>query len=160
MTLQWLVNLYDSTRLSERDERKIKVWHDYQTKYRNEMVALQIKIIDAYEKAAVNGKHLKLNDAYGQLATYYLSVDKIKEAEVAARKQDPSKVVFLVFLYTIQGKCKEAETVLAQIDDKKAAKTQCLKWADVYCFQKIISENTRNKTNKWLENVPLVSLKN
>ena len=155
VTLQCLVNLYDSMRLNEQDERKIKVWNDYQTKYRNEMVALQIKIIDAYEKAAVNGKHPKLNEAYGQLATYYLSIDKIKEAEVAAKKQDTNKADFLVFLYAIQGKYKEAEGVLMGINDKKASKIQCSEWADVYYFQKIISENTRTKINKWLENVQI-----
>jgi hypothetical protein len=157
-TLLPLINLYDAMRLNEQNEQKIKLWTNNQAKYRHEMVELQIKIINAYEKAVVNGKHAKLSEAYAHLAMYYLSINKKKEAEIAAKKQDAHTAYFFMFLYLIQDKYKEAQSVLAEIMDKKAAKTYCSEWADGYFNQKIINNNTRNKINNWFETTDVITL--
>lgn len=157
-TLLPLINLYDSMRLMEKNEQKIKLWTNNQTKYRQEMVDLQLKIVNAYEKAAINGQHAKLNEAYEHLAVYYLSINNLKEAHIAAKKQLVNTADFLIFLQLIQDKYKEAEALLTEISDKTTTKHKCLQWTKDYFNQKVINNNTRNKINNWLEKPIIIGL--
>ncbi len=151
INLQNIIDIHDTLLLKEIFEGKIKVHKDIQNNCRNEMINLQNKIIAAYEQSTIKDKQGKLNAAYGNLAAYYLSLNKIKEAELVAKKQEINNAHFLIFIYTIQDKFNEAQLVFAKIGDKKAAKTHCLQWANDFYNQRIISYAIKSKINKWLE---------
>jgi tetratricopeptide (TPR) repeat protein len=158
INLQTIIDLHDTLLLKEIFENKIKVHKDIQNNCRNEMVELQNKIITALEKSTIKDKQGKLNEAYGNLAGYYLSLNKIKEAELVAKKQEINNAHFLIFIYSIQDKFNEAQLVLAKIGDKKAAKTRCLQWANDFYNQRIISWAIKTKINKWLETSTTIGL--
>jgi tetratricopeptide (TPR) repeat protein len=158
VTLQMFVERYDSLALKEIFEKKIKALRDTQSHYRHEKIEVQTKIVAAYEKATTKDKTAKLNEAYSNLAAYYLSVNKIKEAELIAQKQDYNAAHFLIFVYGIQDKFNEAQLVLAKIGDKKVAKTRCLQWANDFYNQKIITHDVKSKINKWFETSTTIGL--
>lgn len=157
-TLQIFVEHYDGLIGKEIFEKKIKALVDTQNNYRNEQIEVQIKLIAAYEKSTIKDKQTKLNAAYTQLATYYLSMKKIKEAELIAQKQDNNAAHFLVFIYGIQDKFNEAQIVLTKISDKKATKTRCSEWAEAFYNQKVISHAIKTKINKWFETSTAIGL--
>ena len=158
INLQNIIDIHDTLLLKEIFENKIKVHKDLQNNCRNEMVDLQNKIITAYEQSTIKDKQGKLNAAYGNLAAYYLLLNKIKEAELVAKKQEINNAHFLIFIYTIQDKFTEAQLVFAKIGDKKAAKTHCLQWANDFYNQRIISYAIKSKINKWLETPSTIGL--
>jgi Tfp pilus assembly protein PilF len=158
LNLQTIIDLHDTLLLKEIFENKIKVHKDIQNTYRNEMVEVQNKIITAYSQSTIKDKQGKLNEAYGNLAGYYLSLNKIKEAELVAKKQEINNAHFLIFIYSIQDKFKEAQLVLTKIGDKKAAKSHCLQWANDFYNQRIISYAIKTKINKWLETSTAIGL--
>ena len=158
INLQTIVGLHDTLLLKEIFENKIKVHKDVQNKYRNELVDVQNKIITAYEKSATKDKQGKLSAAYGDLAGYYLSLNKVKEAEAVAKKQEINNAHFLIFIYSIQDKFNEAQLVLTKTGDKKAAKSHCLQWANDFYNQRIISHAIKVKINKWLETSATIGL--
>jgi hypothetical protein len=157
--LQTIISLHDTLMLSEIFEKKLKAHKDIQNTYRNEMVEVQNKIVAAYtQSTTIKDKQAKLNDAYGNLAAYYLSLNKIKEAELVAQKQENNAAEFLIFIYGVQEKFKEAQSVFAKIGDKKAAKTHCTQWANDFYNQRIISYSIKAKINKWLESSTAIGL--
>jgi hypothetical protein len=149
--LQNIIALHDTLLIGQIFENKINAHKKIQTDCRTEMVNVQNKIIAALEKTTTKDKQAKLTEAYGNLAAYYLSLNKIKDAELVAQKQENSAAHFLIFVYGIQDKFTDAQAVLAKIGDKKMAKKQCLQWANEYYEQKIISWDIKTKINKWLE---------
>lgn len=157
-TLQMFFERYDSLASNEIFEKKIKALRDTQNNYRQEQIEVQIKIVNALEHATIKDKQIKLNTAYSHLAAYYLSVKKIKEAELIAQKQDNNAAHFLVFIYGIQDKYNEAQLVLTKISDKKATKIHCLQWANDFYNQKIITHDVKTKLNKWFDTSTAIGL--
>lgn len=157
-TLQLFYERYDSLATNEIFEKKIKALRDTQSNYRNEQIDVQIKLVNALEKTAIKDKQAKLNTAYSNLGAYYLSIKKIKEAELIAQKQDNNAAHFLVFIYGIQDKFNEAQLILTKISDKKTTKTRCLQWANDFYNQKIITHDVKTKLNKWFEKSTAIGL--
>ncbi len=157
-TLQFFVEHYDGLIGKEIFEKKIKALTDTQKNYRNEQIETQIKLIAAYEKSTIKDKQAKLNTAFSQLGAYYLSIKKIKEAELTAQKQDNNAAHFLVFIYGIQDKFNEAQVVLTKISDKKTTKTRCLEWANAFYNQGTISHAIKTKIDKWFETSTTIGL--
>jgi hypothetical protein len=149
--LQNIISLHDTLLIDQIFENKINAHKKIQNDCRNDMVAVQNQIIGALEKSNSKDKQAKLTQAYGNLAAYYLSLNKVKEAELVAQKQENSAADFLFFVYSIQDKFIEAQTVFSKIGDKKAAKSRCTQWANEFYNQKIISWDIKTKVNKWLE---------
>jgi tetratricopeptide (TPR) repeat protein len=149
--LQNIISLHDTLLIGQIFENKINAHKKIQTDCRTEMVNVQNKIIAALEKTTTKDKQAKLTEAYGNLAAYYVSLNKIKDAELVAQKQENSAAHFLIFVYGIQDKFTEAQAVFAKVGDKKTAKKLCLQWANEYYEQKVISWDTKTKINKWLE---------
>ncbi len=159
INLQTIIDFHDTLMLNEIFENKIKAHKLIQNNCRNEMVETQNKLIAGLEKSTIiKEKSTKLNVAYGNLAAYYLSLNMIKEAELAAQKQENNAADFLIFIYGVQEKFKEAQAIFAKISDKKAAKSQCLKWSNTFYNQKVISWDVKTKINKWLENSTAIGL--
>lgn len=157
-TLQLFYEHYDSLAANEIFEKKIKALRDTQNNYRNEQINVEIKRINALEKATIKDKQAKLNTSYSNLAAYYLSVKQIKEAELMAQKQDNNAAHFLVFIYSIQDKFNDAQLILTKISDKKTTKTHCLQWANDFYNQKVISYDVKTKLNKWFEKSTAIGL--
>ncbi len=157
-TLQLFYERYDSLASNEIFEKKIKALRDTQNNYRSEQIEVQIKRVNALEKVTIKDKQVKLNVAYSNLAAYYLSTKKIKEAELIAQKQDNNAAHFLVFIYGIQDKFNEAELVLTKISDKKTTKIYCSQWANDFYNQKIITYDVKTKLNKWFEKSTAIGL--
>lgn len=157
-TLQLFYERYDSLASNEIFEKKIKALRDTQNNYRQEQIDVQIKFVNALEKAIIKDKQAKLNTAYTHLAAYYLSIKKIKEAELIAQKQDNNAAHFLVFMYGIQDKFNEAQLVLTKINDKKTTKMRCLQWANDFYNQKVITHAIKTKLDKWFETSTAIGL--
>ncbi|MDZ7878379.1 MAG: tetratricopeptide repeat protein [Saprospiraceae bacterium] len=151
MALQHIISIRDTFLLPEIFENKILAHKKIQDNCRNELINTQNKIIAALEKSSSKDKQGKLNEAYGTLAAYYLTMNKIKEAEAVAQKQENVAAHFLLFVYSMEDKFTEAQSLFEKIGDKKSAKKRCSQWANDFYGQKIISWDTKTKINKWLE---------
>jgi tetratricopeptide (TPR) repeat protein len=156
INLQNSIDMHDSLLVGEIFEAKVLAHKAVQNNCRTEMLDVQNKLISAYEKSTLKDKAAKINAAYGNLAAYYLSLNKIKEAELTAQKQEGNAALFLVFVYAIQNKMSEAQLVLDKIIDKKAVKNQGIQWSNAFYRQQIISWDVKTKVNKWLENNNLI----
>jgi tetratricopeptide (TPR) repeat protein len=148
---QNIISFRDTFILPEIFENKILAHKNIQDKCRNGMVDVQNKIIATLEKSSMKDKQAKLTEAYGTLAAYYLTMNKIKEAEAVAQKQENSAAHFLVFVYGVEDKFTEAQAVFEKIGDKKSAKKRCSQWANDFYDKKIISWDVKTKITKWLE---------
>ena len=156
--LQNIISIRDTFLLPEIFESKILAHKKIQDNCRTGMIDVQNKIIAALEKASIKDKQAKLNEAYGTLAAYYLTMNKVKEAEAVARKQENSAAHFLLFVYGVEDKFTEAQAVFEKISDKKSAKKCCSQWANDFYNQKIISWDVKTKITKWLEATATIGL--
>jgi tetratricopeptide (TPR) repeat protein len=151
LALQNIISIRDTFILPEIFENKILAHKKIQDDCRLGMIDVQNKMIAALEKSSNKDKQSKLNEAYGTLAAYYLTMNKVKEAEAVAQKQENAAAHFLLFVYGVEDKFTEAQAVFEKIGDKKSAKKRCSQWANDFYDKKIISWDVKTKITKWLE---------